>query len=860
LTDIVERMFNRCFSDGEYKQALGIAIEARRIDKVRDAILKSGKVHEMLDYCFLISMNIIKNREFRHSLLTTLVELYLGEQNPDYLGVTQCLTFLDDSQQVASILSKLVSISVGKSDKDDTHTLIAYQVAFDLQDRAPQHFLQSVAKQLADTLTVKSDESETVASDATTYDGRLNKVLRILGGKETIHLYVDFLRHSNHSDLQILNNIKASFDRNSILHSATVTSNAYMHAGTSYDKFLRDNLEWLGKASNWSKFSATASLGVIHKGRIEESINILKPYLPSGFGEANVQTSVSSTGGSGGGGGGARGGSGSGSVYSEGGALFALGIIHSNHGDNMTQNLLDIVKNEATDPVVQHGASFGLGLCAMATGDEALYEKLKDILYLDNAISGEAAGVSMGLVMMGTANEKCIDEMFAYAHETAHEKIIRGLAIGMALTVYGREEGANDLIDKLVADKDPILRYGGMYTIGLAYCGTNNNTAIRKLLQIAVSDVSDDVRRAAVMNLGFLLFKTPKQCPRLVSLLAESYNPHVRYGVALAIGISCAGTGLKEALEILDTLSKDPVDFVRQGALIATSMTLMQYNEVQSPKVSEYRKNLEKVWTTRGEEIMCKVGAILSAGIIDAGGRNATVCLHKGGHNKMRNIVGIALFTQYWFWYPYLHFLSMAFEPTVVLGLNSDLKIPKYEFTSSARPSLFAYPAKMKAAQEKKEVKVGPTAELSMTAKAKARSERRKRREEARLRGEIMEDDMTPTPTPTPKSGEDKLEKKDEQSDQEKKKEKKKPEPKFEILQNPARVTPSQLQYIKFDRNDRYVPVQYAKNETPTDYGILILKDLKSNESEEFVDLKVGSSSSDDTADEPQPPQAFEYP
>lgn len=40
--------------------------------------------------------------------------------------------------------------------------------------------------------------------------------------------------------------------------------------------------------------------------------------------------------------------------------------------------------------------------------------------------------------------------------------------------------------------------------------------------------MSDDVRRAAVMNLGFVLASAPEQCPKIVSLLAESYNPHVR--------------------------------------------------------------------------------------------------------------------------------------------------------------------------------------------------------------------------------------------------------------------------------------------------------------------------------------------
>jgi hypothetical protein len=44
-----------------------------------------------------------------------------------------------------------------------------------------------------------------------------------------------------------------------------------------------------------------------------------------------------------------------------------------------------------------------------------------------------------------------------------------------------------------------------MYTFVMAYCGTGNNSAIRKLVHVAVSDVNDDVRRAAVAVMGLLL-------------------------------------------------------------------------------------------------------------------------------------------------------------------------------------------------------------------------------------------------------------------------------------------------------------------------------------------------------------------
>jgi 26S proteasome regulatory subunit N2 len=95
---------------------------------------------------------------------------------------------------------------------------------------------------------------------------------------------------------------------------------------------------------------------------------------------------------------------------------------------------------------------------------------------------------------------------------------LRGLSLGIALIVYGREEEADTLIEQMTRDQDPIIRYGGMYALALAYRGTANNKAIRHLLHFAVSDVSNDVRRAAVLALGFVLYSEPEQVGTFIKI------------------------------------------------------------------------------------------------------------------------------------------------------------------------------------------------------------------------------------------------------------------------------------------------------------------------------------------------------
>ena len=68
--------------------------------------------------------------------------------------------------------------------------------------------------------------------------------------------------------------------------------------------------------------TATASLGVIHRGHEKEALTLMQAYLPK---ESNSPG------------------------YAESGSLYALGLIHANHGANIIEYLLNQTKDATSD-------------------------------------------------------------------------------------------------------------------------------------------------------------------------------------------------------------------------------------------------------------------------------------------------------------------------------------------------------------------------------------------------------------------------------------------------------------------------------------------------------------------------------
>lgn len=136
------------------------------------------------------------------------------------------------------------------------------------------------------------------------------------------------------------------------------------------------------------------------------------------------------------------------------------------------------------------------------------------------------------------------------------------------------------------------------------------------------------------------------------------------------------------------------------------------------------------------------------------------------GHTNMLAVVGALVFTQYWYWFPLAHCLALAFTPTCLIGLNAQLKViqkgktrgkplfyfirntetvnkrkrmflkishgfqmPKLDFKSNAKPSMYAYPAPLEEKKREEREKV-TTAVLSIAARQRRREHERKHRDE----------------------------------------------------------------------------------------------------------------------------------
>lgn len=836
FTTLTETWIKR--DDTPVRELVGFTIRARRLDfleKVLRQDIALTKSAAVLNFTFDVANVLLRDIAFRREVLRLLSVLYQeGDlQTIDYFSRAQCLLFLGDSATTVKLITDLIN----SGDK-----ATAYQLAFDLYEYGNQAFLSTIVKELEAVKEAMIATSASGSSPPNSQGGEghfeqktdeknasdvLEKLLAVLTGETSALLYLKFLHAKCNADIHVLNRIKQNIDvKKSVPHNATVIANAFIYCGTTIDTFLRCNMEWLTRANYWAKFVVTASLGVIHRGHIDDGLAVVEPYLPKesiGF-----------------------------LPYQEAGAFYALGLIHAPVGVTRNRNTIDYLKNAlrkySTSEQIIHGASLGIGLAAMGLKDEELLDSLFACVSGCDAVASEGAALGIGLLMMGSRNCHVIQSLRALASEdNQKEKTIRGISMAVALMMLGCEDDCWGIANELLDDADPWVRLGGCFMLGLGYAGTECAKVLERLLSVAVKDTSDDVRRNAATMIGFLTIKDPTLCLELTRVLVDSYNPHIRYGVGMALAIAAAGTGNSEVIEILWMLKDDLVDFVRQGAYIALAIVMAQLTEAENPKVRELRDLLFKKISGRKEDMCSKFGAIIASGLLDAGGRNCTFSLHRQRHRLDKAVVGMFVFMQHWYWFPYLLMISLAMRPTCFIGLNDNLELPEYTLKSNAAPSCFAIPKSVLA--EKKETKAASVkAVVLSTTKKEEMFVRLKKMKTSGIDAAAELADATEggaskpqtTSATTPVAAQHEAEAENKKTTDES----------FELLKNPARVTARQFSVISHDVDGRFVPLK------SNPVGICLLRDTRPSEGKRNILSDAGWGSSDYAP----PPEPFTWP
>jgi len=258
LQALVHRLLESCCESGKFDHALGIALEARETDKVRDILKASNSDAALLKYALSSCVKVVQSKSFRQEALAVVAEclqtILDGQQQKD--DATAAATektaaydlilvyqLLGQAPPVAAVLTKLIQGS-----EDDF--LLALQLSFDLMDTGNQAFVNRVSDGMKEASDNTDESDEALKS-------RWERITKVLTGGFPSELALSFLHKHSKADRLIMENLKKSLEergsggRSSVLHNAAVMTHSYLYAGTTNDSFLRDYLDWMKKASNW---------------------------------------------------------------------------------------------------------------------------------------------------------------------------------------------------------------------------------------------------------------------------------------------------------------------------------------------------------------------------------------------------------------------------------------------------------------------------------------------------------------------------------------------------------------------------------------------------------------------------------
>lgn len=747
-------------TDFDKKIIVGLTIETQNVHLLNK--LLDNLSNEDLSKAFDFSLAIFETKSHCWQVYKSFLEQFLIRPEKDFVAISRCFFSLGMFEKHADMLAEMLT---------QQKLELCYQIASDLNESGSLFYCHKLIATLQNKIGNNAKE-----------------LLSILSGEFKRKAQQLFLTQNSNVDVPFLRTILSKWKaKESYISSGIALSIGILLSSTQSIVHLKEFQKSFATLKNWSLFSAAASLGLIFTNR-------------TGFiGESKELTWKEN------------------SPFCAGGLLYATGL--SNFGNTLNEDLrvANLKNMKSPEEPIQHGAILALGLQNALSNDELLIEELKAVLFSEKAVQGEAAGYALNLVKATHYSKDYVEEMINLCQNNPHDKIARAAIGTIGLTAINSNADISNEYNLMIVHKDPHIRLGAVGLLSLRYFATGDSGTINELLKLAATDLSNDVRRMAVIGLAFVLIKKRPRAFLLLKMLSTSYNAYIRHAVALSLGILYSHSFDKKVTKLLLKMVEDKTDFVRQAASIGLGLIFQLGSESLDVNFEIVKNLLTEKLTKKYETGISKFGYILGLALLQPGGENCVVNLNRNenwnsSYVKPQALIGVFMFSFYFYWYPMAMFLGLSLEPTCLIGCTANLKVPKgFQFLSKAPKKYFDYYKTPENVEEKKN-EAAPTV-LSTTKRVKARVEKadQKGKTEATAKGMIIEEVKN-------EAGNIVLEVKVDD--------------KKCLLVNPQRILRKQISFIDFSvENKRYEPIVENRK-----IGILFLKDLKEGTHEEYAD------------------------
>ena len=312
------------------------------------------------------------------------------------------------------------------------------------------------------------------------------------------------------------------------------------------------------------------------------------------------------------------------------------------------------------DPILKYSACLAISMYGKNKIENIeksqIFFCIKNLITSDT-ISSQSASLAIGILFIGSNSSYLLETLISLIQETDCEKTIKNLMISLSLIFFKTRDESDLVFQILINERNSKIREGAVWIHTLAYLGSGNYRAVDILLKIMSFDPDDNVKKTASIGIGFVFMGNFGLIKQIYDIVLKHYNPFVRYGLCFSIAIS--GLGYPENSDImllLVKLSKDDVDFVRQGAFISIGLIFQKKNTLG--KKMEILKDFRSIIKDENESFIVKFGVIIAYGIIESDNRFLTEEMPKGADSE-KYIIGLVNFLLYWNWIPNLSFFYL---------------------------------------------------------------------------------------------------------------------------------------------------------------------------------------------------------